>query len=112
MGALNIPWALSRALSLIFPAYLLRSSSHFTDKPAVAGRSFHKYKWNIYSKTMQEFLWEKDLENQTASISVPDGEYELYLYQTASSGKSTLHPPHHETAIVDHAEILVSAVRV
>ena len=45
-------------------------------------QALSKFTYNIYSHTMGDFLFEKDLDNQTVSVAVPDGEYELFLYQT------------------------------
>ena len=55
-------------------------------------KSQKKYKWNIYSSTLQDFLFASDLDNETVTIDVPDGEYELFLYQTGSSCEFAMLP--------------------
>ena len=49
-------------------------------------QALSKFTYNIYSHTMGDFLFEKDLDNQTVSVAVPDGEYELFLYQACDRG--------------------------
>ena len=40
------------------------------------------FKYNIYSHTMSDFLFEEDIDNTTVTVDVPDGDYDLHLYQT------------------------------
>ena len=44
------------------------------------------FKWNLFSKTMGDFLLAEDAapEDGPVVLEVPDGELELYLYQTTS----------------------------
>jgi hypothetical protein len=48
------------------------------------------FKYNVYSHTMSDFLFEQDLNNQSVTVEVPDGRLDLVLYQTELTATSTL----------------------
>ncbi|EKX32347.1 hypothetical protein GUITHDRAFT_121488 [Guillardia theta CCMP2712] len=41
-----------------------------------------KFTYNIYSDTMNAFVFEQDIDNATLSLELPDGQYTLVMYQT------------------------------
>eukprot|EP00960_Hanusia_phi_P077138 768654-Hanusia_phi.AAC.4 len=41
-----------------------------------------KFSYNIYSDTMNAFVFEQDIDNETIAVELPDGQYTLVLYQT------------------------------
>ena len=49
------------------------------------------FQYNIYSHTLQEFMWEKDQDatlNPIVSIDVPDGKLTLHLYQASKLARN------------------------
>mmetsp|Transcript_30441 Transcript_30441/g.81000 ORF Transcript_30441/g.81000 Transcript_30441/m.81000 type:complete len:1277 (+) Transcript_30441:517-4347(+) len=48
-----------------------------------------KFKYNIYSTTMGDYLWDQDVDaNTIRRVEVPDGEFQLYLYQTQKTSEA------------------------
>ena len=57
----------------------------FKNNPTMKTQFKHNFKWNVYSKSINEFIFDQDISNTSAVLTLPDGEYELRLFQTGSS---------------------------
>lgn len=43
-----------------------------------------RFRYNIWSDTLNDYIFAKDINDATATVEVPDGRYRLELYQTGS----------------------------
>eukprot|EP00282_Hemiselmis_andersenii_P034297 CAMPEP_0169474338 /NCGR_PEP_ID=MMETSP1042-20121227/26204_1 /TAXON_ID=464988 /ORGANISM="Hemiselmis andersenii, Strain CCMP1180" /LENGTH=378 /DNA_ID=CAMNT_0009588363 /DNA_START=27 /DNA_END=1160 /DNA_ORIENTATION=- len=64
------------------------SSWNILNTDPILQRENPYFKWNIWSETMQGFMLEEDSNQTSLSIDVPDGHFELRLYQTISLAKT------------------------
>ena len=53
-----------------------------SSNPVLQSAQKSGFKYNIYSHTMSDFLFETDISNSSVTVEVPDCEFELMLYQT------------------------------
>jgi hypothetical protein len=60
-----------------------------SSNPVLQSAQKSDFKYNIYSHTMSDFLFEADISNSSVTIEVPDGEFELVLYQTGITASAT-----------------------
>ena len=60
-----------------------------SNDPALKAAQKSGFKYNIYSHTMSDFLFETDISNSSVTVEVPDGEFELVLYQTGITASAT-----------------------
>eukprot|EP00960_Hanusia_phi_P063281 765436-Hanusia_phi.AAC.4 len=64
--------------------------------PDIVGANKAGFKYNIYSESVQDFLFQEDQNPSVVTFDIPDGKYSLVLYQTqknlASLDASTFLP--------------------
>ena len=87
------PYLQTTTISIELQDILAMSASELgwelSSNPVLQSAQKSGFKYNIYSHTMSDFLFETDISNSSVTVEVPDGEFELVLYQTGITASAT-----------------------